>query len=241
MSGNSLWWFNKYKPELAMTKPSPSDNNAQQVGYPRETERPPRKYGRWVYKISAVIAIFIVAHSCGGTFFPAELQRVDTVLGVAVNALRLIGIRNIEPGLSGPLYRQFYVINNGICIWGVVISSILTVGFAAQGILPIQRPAKILDALMSTNSWTASRAWLAVKLRTMAVAVVSLCFLFPLFLNGMFGWVVFQVHATDWLLTSAFTLLLFYLPGALLAPMILIVVTLPFISDEFARQRLIEK
>jgi hypothetical protein len=205
------------------------------------SEVPPQRYGQWLFQIAIPVSVICIAHSLVGAFRPVLLSQIEPVLAHAVAALKILGIRNISPGLDGPLNHQFYVNNNGICVWGVVLSAVFTVLAATRGNLPIRRSPSLLEAQMRTHGWTANRAWLSLKLRTLLGVALFIGFMAPLFLNGLFGWIVFQVQPKDWLITSMVTLLFFYLPGALLAPLILIMATLPLLSLDYAAQHLAAK
>ncbi len=204
-------------------------------------ERPPRRYGQWLLPASILVAGICTAHALAGAFSPVVLSQIDAALVHIVAALKVFGIRNIAPGLDGPLDHQFYVNNNGICVWGVMLNVFATIIAGIRGNLPLRRSTKALQALMRTHGWTANRAWLSIKIRTLAVALpfVGICGL--LFFNGLFGWVVFQMQPKDWLGMSMFTLLFFYLPGTLLAPLTLIVAIVPLLSLRYASQHLAAK
>jgi hypothetical protein len=189
-------------------------------------------YGSWFFWTAIPVAVICVGYSVLGAYSIDEREHMDVFLASFAAALKVVGISHISPSISGPMPKQFYVNLVSVCVWGVLIHTILTVFWAARGVLPLRPTRSALERVMRDRGLTADRAWFLLKVRTLLTTALFLIFLLPLFLNGIFGWMVFPVEK-EWQIASLCMLIFFYLPGALLSPLLIVLVRLPFLRVEY--------
>ena len=137
--------------------------------------------------------------------------------------LHFIGLDVRHPGLGGALDRQFYVNQVGIAVWGVILCSVTSLMNILTGNYSVAQPDKAIERMMRLHGWSHSRSYVAVYLIFFGFFLPIAAFFCVLFFDSLYGWYVFNVRPNNWIALNYFTLIFFFLAGALLVPSVAVI------------------